>query len=182
VGLGTFLPLFFHNQYQLSPINAGLLTSLAAFMGSTLRPVGGYLSDRFGGIMMLTILLALIGALYAIGSLLLPLVPMAVVIVVSVSCLGMGNGAVFQLVPQRFRNEIGVATGVIGAAGGIGGFLLPTLLGSVKQMSGSYSAGMIVLAFCALCTLVILRLLVLLHKGWQANKVGIPETVKGELA
>jgi MFS transporter, NNP family, nitrate/nitrite transporter len=101
---------------------------------------------------------------------------------VSVSCLGMGNGAVFQLVPQKFRNEIGIATGVIGAAGGIGGFLLPTLLGSVKQMSGSYSAGMVVLALCALSALVILRLLVLLQKGWQTNKVEISEGLQGEVA
>ncbi len=179
VGLGTFLPLFFHNQYGLSPINAGLLTAIAAFMGSTLRPVGGYLSDRFGGVVMLTILFTLIGILYALAAFLFPLVPMTILLIVSVSCLGMGNGAVFQLVPQRFRDEIGIATGVVGACGGIGGFLLPTLLGSVKQLSGSYAAGMIVLALCALCALVVLRLLILVRKGWHVETI---EAVKGELA
>ena len=179
VGLGTFLPIFFHNQYNLSPIDAGAITSLAALAGSTLRPLGGYLSDRFGGVFMLTILFALIGLLYAAASLLLPLSPMVVLLVVGVSCLGMGNGAVFQLVPQRFRQEIGIATGVVGAFGGIGGFLLPTLLGSVKQLTGSYSYGMIILALCALSALIILRLLVLLRKGWSGSTI---QAITSELA
>ncbi len=58
--------------------------------------------------------------------------------------LGMGNGAVFQLVPNRFPAEIGVTTGLIGAAGGFGGFLLPNLLGSLKQVTGSFGAGFFV--------------------------------------
>lgn len=169
VGLGTFLPIFFNGQYHLSAIDAGQLTSLAAFMGSTLRPLGGYLADRFGGITILSILLACAGILYALASLLLPIAIMGVVIVLCVTCLGMGNGAVFQLVPQRFRSEIGIATGLVGAFGGIGGFLLPTMLGSVKQGSGSYMLGWITLAGCALIALIALRLLVLLHSGWRPS-------------
>ena len=133
VGLGSFLPLFFHNQYALSAVNAGYLTALATFMGSTLRPLGGYLADRFGGVRILTVLLSVVGLVYVLAALLLPLGFMATLIVIGVMCLGMGNGSVFQLVPQRFRAEIGVATGIVGAFGGIGGFFLPLILGSFKQ-------------------------------------------------
>ena len=56
---------------------------------------------------------------------------MMVVLVIGMMCLGMGNGAVFQLVPECFRQQIGVATGVIGAMGGLGGFVLRTLLGQI---------------------------------------------------
>ena len=60
--------------------------------------------------------------------------------------LGMGNGAVFQLVPNRFPKEIGVTTGIIGAAGGLGGFVLPTLLGSLKELTGSFGGGFLAFA------------------------------------
>ena len=60
--------------------------------------------------------------------------------------LGMGNGAVFQLVPQRFPKEIGVMTGIVGAAGGIGGFFLPNLLGSLKQVTGTFAGGFLTFA------------------------------------
>jgi MFS transporter, NNP family, nitrate/nitrite transporter len=169
VGLGTFLPIFFNVQYKLSAIDAGSLTALAAFMGSTLRPLGGYLSDKLGGIRMLTIFFTLIALLYALASFLFPLNIMAWLIVISVGILGMGNGAVFQLVPQRFRKAIGIATGIVGAFGGLGGFFLPTLLGSVKQLSGSYAFGMLVLALLALVALVALRLLVAFHEGWRLS-------------
>jgi MFS transporter, NNP family, nitrate/nitrite transporter len=64
--------------------------------------------------------------------------------------LGMGNGSVFQLVPQRFPDRIGIMTGIVGAAGGFGGFLLPSILGSVKQATGSFGIGLAILAAAAL--------------------------------
>jgi len=73
--------------------------------------------------------------------------------------LGMGNGSVFQLVPQRFPREIGVLTGIVGAAGGIGGFLLPNVLGRLKQQTGSFAPGFMVFALMAcLCVLALWRL------------------------
>ena len=77
--------------------------------------------------------------------------------------LGMGNGAVFQLVPQRFQKEIGVITGIVGAAGGLGGFFLPTLLGSFKDISGSYGTGFLIFAFTSFSALVLLRVV---QKQW----------------
>src|SRR5258707_15694316 len=159
VGLSTFLPLFLRNQYAVNPVTAGLLTAAAAFLGSTLRPLGGWVADKVGGVISLSILLLGICAVYGVTSLLPGLQVMVGLMLLIMSMLGMGNGAVFQLVPQYFRREIGVATGIIGAFGGLGGFFLPTLLGSVKQLSGSYGSGWLVLAVIALIALVVLRLL-----------------------
>ena len=78
-----------------------------------------------------------------------PLAVGTVFMFLGMGMLGMGNGAVFQLVPQRFPKEIGVITGVVGAAGGIGGFFLPTLLGAVKKSTGSFSGGF--LSFALIC-------------------------------
>ena len=167
VGLGTFLPLFFHNQYGLNAADAGALTALAAFMGSTLRPLGGYIADKIGGILALSLLLAIIALLYAAVSFLPVLGVTSVLVVALVAALGMGNGSVFQLVPQRFQMEIGVATGLVGAFGGLGGFFLPILLGSVKQASGSYGWGLAVLALLALSALIVLRILVIVREGWR---------------
>lgn len=168
VGLSSFLPLFLRNQYALTPVSAGLLTALAAFVGSTLRPVGGYMADKLGGIRMLTVLLAGIVAIYSLAAFLPPLSVMTWLMVIGMGFLGMGNGSVFQLVPQRFRFEIGVATGVIGAFGGLGGFFLPNILGIAKQLFGSFAAGLVLLSLIALTALVVLRILVALRKDWRS--------------
>ncbi|HET9222358.1 MAG TPA: hypothetical protein VFO07_07640 [Roseiflexaceae bacterium] len=94
---------------------------------------------------------------YGLAAQLPPLTVMAALLVLGMACLGMGNGAVFQLVPQRFQQQIGVATGVIGAVGGLGGFFLPNLLGIVKQRNGSFGAGFLMLAGIALAALILLR-------------------------
>ncbi|HTI15936.1 MAG TPA: nitrate/nitrite transporter [Dictyobacter sp.] len=187
VGLGSFLPLFFHNQYGLPSVQAGYITALATFVGSTVRPLGGYLSDRFGGVRMLTVLFIFVALMYVIGSLLLPLSYMAICLVLGVAFLGMGNGAVFQLVPQRFRAQIGIVTGIVGACGGVGGFLLPLILGSFKQTTGSYAFGWGTLAALALVALLVLRVLTSRYRGWctrwlstvalETNDDGILDTV-----
>src|SRR6185503_6673024 len=108
----------------------GLWTWPFIIAGSFLRPVGGALSDRLGGIRMLTILYAVvIAASVGVGLLLTNYLAVCVLLFVLMGCLGMGNGAVFQLVPQRFKKEIGVMTGLVGAAGGVGGFYLNFALG-----------------------------------------------------
>jgi NNP family nitrate/nitrite transporter-like MFS transporter len=169
VGLSSFLPLFFRDQYALDPVTAGYLTALAAFVGSGVRPVGGYLADRLGGARMLSMLLLGIGAIYALVSLLPAVELMAGLVVVGMLCLGMGNGAVFQLVPQRFQHQIGIATGVVGAVGGLGGFGLPLVLGNIKQGTGSFAPGFVVLALLAFAALTTLRFLVIIRPGWRVS-------------
>ncbi|MGL4461599.1 MAG: hypothetical protein ACRC1K_05545, partial [Planctomycetia bacterium] len=76
-------------------------------------------------------------------------------LVLLLALLGTGNGAVFQLVPQVFSKEIGVVTGIVGAAGGFGGFLLPTLLGTIRQYTGSYAGGLVLLGVASFGALLI---------------------------
>jgi NNP family nitrate/nitrite transporter-like MFS transporter len=165
-----------HNQYQLNAIEAGNLAATAAFMGSTLRPLGGYLADKLGGVRTLTVVFAIVFAFYALASLLLPIGIATALIIIGVAFLGIGNGAVFQLVPQCFRAEIGVATGLVGAFGGIGGFLLPILMGNVKQGLHSYAPGWVVLAGFTLIAIVALRILVALHSDWRSSWAVMKET------
>ncbi|GHO71034.1 nitrate transporter [Ktedonobacter sp. SOSP1-52] len=169
VGLGTFLPQFYHNQFGLPGVEAGYWAAGAAFTGSTLRPLGGYIADRLGGVRVLSILLLLIAGTYALASLLLPIGFTGALFIVGIAFMGMGNGAVFQLVPQRFQRTIGIATGLVGALGGIGGFVLPFLLGSIKQTSGSYAAGWIILSIFAFVVLAVLRLLAALRASWRSS-------------
>jgi MFS transporter, NNP family, nitrate/nitrite transporter len=157
VGLASFLAIFFHDQYGLSKVMAGNFTALCVFAGSMFRPLGGYLADRLGGIRMLKILLCAVGMLM-LGVGLLPALPIVTVLLfLGMLCLGMGNGSVFQLVPQRFRQEIGVVTGIVGAAGGLGGFLLPSFLGIFKDFTGSYGTGFFLFAGMAGYCLLALR-------------------------
>jgi NNP family nitrate/nitrite transporter-like MFS transporter len=169
VGLSSYLPLFLRDQYAADPATAGYLTALAAFVGSAMRPIGGYVADRVGGVRLLSALLVGVVAAYALAATLPALAPMVGLLVIGIGCLGLGNGAVFHLVPQRFAREIGVATGVVGAVGGLGGFLLPTLLGATKQSSGSFAAGFAALALLALGALGLLRGLHLRSAGWRAS-------------
>jgi NNP family nitrate/nitrite transporter-like MFS transporter len=111
-----------------------------------LRPVGGWLSDRVGGYRLLLSLLAVLAACLGVVAALPPLAVVVPMLFVTVGCLGMGNGAVFQLVPQRFSSRMGIITGVVGAAGGLGGFFLPSILGAAKDATGTYATGLSLLA------------------------------------
>src|SRR5262249_3136683 len=124
VGLASFLTIFFRDQYHLTKVQSGDLTTIVVLFGSFLRPVGGTLADRVGGYRMLLAILAGVAVcLLGVGT--LPGVYGAVaLLVLTMAMLGMGNGAVFQLVPQRFPDRVGLLTGLVGAAGGLGGFLL----------------------------------------------------------
>ena len=169
VGLSSFMPLLLRDQYQLSAVSAGYFTALAALAGSALRPVGGYVADRIGGVRVLSVLLAGVGATYLAASRLPGLAAMIAILVTAMVCLGLGNGAVFQLVPQCFRRQIGIATGVVGAIGGLGGFLVPTMLGQFKQRAGSFGAGFLVLSAVAILSLVTLRALMVKSPGWRTS-------------
>jgi MFS transporter, NNP family, nitrate/nitrite transporter len=169
VGLSSFMPILLRDQYHVAAVTAGYLTALAALAGSALRPVGGYVADRIGGVRLLSALLVGIAATYLIASRIPGLTAMVAVLVTAMVCLGLGNGAVFQLVPQCFRSQIGIATGVVGAVGGLGGFMLPTLLGQIKQSTGSFRIGFVVLGVVALLTLALLRYLIATNSQWRSS-------------
>lgn len=154
-GLASSLTIYFNNQYGLDPKMAGFFTAGCVFAGSLVRPIGGNLADRIGGIRTLTAMYALAAVALAIASAGMPTVWLAAaVFVAAMLALGMGNGAVFQLVPQRFRKEIGVMTGLVGMAGGIGGFYLASSLGYSKQVTGSYQNGFLIFAGLAVLALL----------------------------
>jgi NNP family nitrate/nitrite transporter-like MFS transporter len=168
VGLSSFIGVFFTQQYDLDVKKAGLLAAMCGISGSFLRPVGGYLSDRIGGIRLLILLYAGV-ALTMVGQATLPPLAWATALLfICMGLLGMGNGAVFQLVPLRFPKEIGLITGIVGAAGGIGGFLLPFGLKAFKQWPGSYSYGFGLFALVCLCSVGALKWVSL---KWEGNFV-----------
>ncbi|WP_421681748.1 NarK/NasA family nitrate transporter [Stutzerimonas urumqiensis] len=143
LGLASTLPGYFHDQYGLDPVKAGYYTAACVFAGSLMRPIGGALADHFGGIRALLVMYMLASlAIAAVGFDLPNPVAALALFVIAMLSLGTGNGAVFQLVPQRFSREIGVMTGLIGMAGGIGGFCLTAGLGAIKQHSGGYQMGL----------------------------------------
>jgi MFS transporter, NNP family, nitrate/nitrite transporter len=154
VGLASSLTIYFNDQYGLSPVIAGYFTAACVFAGSLVRPIGGWFADRVGGIKSLSTMYVFAAVFLATVSIGLPQAWMALAIFMcAMLALGMGNGAVFQLVPQRFRREIGVMTGLVGMAGGVGGFYLASSLGFSKQLTGSYQAGFMIFASLALLAL-----------------------------
>ena len=154
-GLASSLPAYFNAQYGLSPVTAGYFAAACVFAGSLVRPIGGAVADRIGGVRSLTAMYAVAALAFIIVSLNLPQAWMALVVfIVGMLALGAGNGAVFQLVPQRFRKEIGVMTGLIGMTGGVGGFYLAASLGTAKQLTGSYTVGFVIFAVLALVALL----------------------------
>lgn len=168
VGLASFLSIFFHDQYGVSRVMAGNLAALCVFAGSFLRPVGGVLADRCGGIQCLLALYGFVGGLMIFIAQLPPLSWAIFSLSLGMGALGMGNGAVFQLVPQRFKREIGVVTGVVGAAGGLGGFFLPSLLGLFKDLTGSYGTGFVAFSMAAFCCA---GLLAYVQREWRRDWV-----------
>jgi NNP family nitrate/nitrite transporter-like MFS transporter len=178
VGLASFLSILLHDQYGISKVAAGDLTSLCVISGSFLRPIGGFLADRLGGIRMLSILYGA-AALLALGIAQLPALWLAVTLLfLLMGCLGIGNGSVFQLVPQRYGKRVGIATGILGAAGGLGGFCLPTIVGSLKQITGSYASGLAVLAGLAVIALVALAVA---QTEWVGAWIGRHGRAKGQV-
>lgn len=168
VGLSSSLPTFYADTFKVTPVIAGYCTAAAVFMGSMLRPVGGAMADRFGGIRTLT-------GVYVTAALLLTVIAMAAtqalgiavaLFVAVMGTLGLGNGAVFQLVPQRFRKEIGVMTGLVGFGGGLGGFYLASSLGAIKKATGSPSIGFLI--FAALAVIALLGLTAV-KKRWRTT-------------
>lgn len=154
-GLASSLTIYFNTQYGLAPTTAGYFTAACVFAGSLVRPVGGTLADRFGGIKTLSLMYLLASIFLFIASTgLESAVGAVIVFVCAMLALGTGNGAVFQLVPQRFRKEIGTMTGLVGMAGGVGGFYLASSMGYSKQITGSYQLGLTIFASLAVLALI----------------------------
>ncbi|NRF70456.1 NarK/NasA family nitrate transporter [Aquincola sp. S2] len=173
IGLASFLPTYFHDQFKVSKVEAGQLTMLATLMGSGVRVVGGYISDRIGGIHTLSGVLLLVAATltlcgFAGGSLVLT----TLLFMLCFAALGAGNGALFQLVPLRWPLTTAVAGSMIGEVGALGGGFLPNAMGLSKQYSGSYLGGFLAFTVLALLMLAMLRIVQIRWTRTWAEKGG----------
>ncbi|NHN92880.1 MFS transporter [Acetobacter sicerae] len=172
VGLASFLTIYFNDQYGLSPAVAGTCTAFVVFVGSFVRPLGGAIADRIGGERTLTILYGLAAAIFAVIGFGLPTIWLAFpAFFLGMLVLGLGNGAVFQLVPNRFPAQVGILTGLVGMSGGVGGFYLASSLGAARQATGSYGPGFLGFAIIALLGLACVSLC---RRRWKAERNVFP--------
>ena len=155
VAMAVYLPIFLTEMFKLTPQNAGMRTAGFVVLATLMRPVGGILADKVGGRTILkwvfpaTAVMAIFLACPMMTTFTIGALGMA-------AAIGLGNGAVFKLVPEYFPDAVGSVTGLVGAAGGLGGFFPPLLLGVIKQQTGSFTLGFVLLGVFSLICLVVL--------------------------
>ena len=181
IGLASFLPTYFHDQFKVTKIEAGQLTMLATLMGSAVRVVGGWIADRVGGIHTLSgVLLLVAAALAACGMAGQSLTLTTLLFMLCFAALGAGNGALFQLVPLRWPLATAVAGSMIGEVGALGGGFLPNAMGLSRQYTGSYLFGFLSFTVLALVMLGVLRVVQIrwtrtwAEKGGRARQGAMP--------
>jgi NNP family nitrate/nitrite transporter-like MFS transporter len=169
VAMSIYLPMFLTELFKLTPQDAGLRTAGFVLLATAMRPVGGWLSDRVGGI---TILLWIFPFVTAMALLLTfqAMVPFTIGALGMAAAIGLGNGAVFKLVPQYFPQSVGAVTGLVGAMGGLGGFFPPLALGLIRQQTGSFFWGFGLLALFALLCLAVAKVIARQQMKLQALK------------
>jgi MFS transporter, NNP family, nitrate/nitrite transporter len=153
VAFSVYLPTFLKELFELNATEAGLKTAGFVVLATLVRPFGGYLADRLGSYIILATVFAGITATALLVAFSLDDFTLFSIGVLTVSILlGIGNGAVFKMVPEVGNGNTGAVTGIVGAAGGVGGFFPPILLGFVKSYTDTYTLGFILLAlFACLC-------------------------------
>ena len=173
IGLASFLPTYFHDQFKVTKVEAGQLTMLATLMGSAVRVVGGYISDRIGGINTLSGVLVLVAATLVMCGFASSSVALTTLLfMLCFAALGAGNGALFQLVPLRWPLTTAVAGSMIGEIGALGGGFLPNAMGQSKQVAGTYLWGFVSFALLALVMLLMLRVVQIRWTRTWAEKGG----------
>jgi MFS transporter, NNP family, nitrate/nitrite transporter len=173
IGLASFLPTYFYDQFKVTKVEAGQLTMLATLMGSAVRVVGGYISDRVGGIVTLSGVLVLVSITLVLCGLASSSVAVTTLLfMLCFAALGAGNGALFQLVPLRWPLSTAVAGSMIGEIGALGGGFLPNAMGQSKQLAGTYLWGFVAFAVLALVMLAVLRVVQIRWTRTWAEKGG----------
>lgn len=155
VGMSSYVSLLLTAQYDLSKVHAGLVMAALSFTGAMVRPIGGLLADRLSGVKVLLVLLLGIALCNVLFALRMPPLSGGVALLAALYlCFGLGNGATFQLVPHRWKGRTGLMTGLIGAAGGIGGFYLPVIMSLARERTGSYQPGFATFGILAAAALI----------------------------
>ncbi|MDD7933203.1 MFS transporter [Actinomycetospora straminea] len=151
VAFSVYLPTYLTSDFDLEKADAAMRTAGFVVLAVAMRPVGGWLSDRFDAVKVLLAAYGLAVVLAVVAALRLPLVPVGTVAFLGLAlALGLGTGAVFALVARLVPPErVGAVTGVVGAAGGLGGFFPPLVMGSIYGLTGSYTIGFLLLAATA---------------------------------
>jgi NNP family nitrate/nitrite transporter-like MFS transporter len=170
IGVASFLPTYFHDQFQVTKVEAGQLTMLATLMSAVARVLGGQFSDRVGGINVLSGVLLLVSAtLLLCGLASASLVVTTLLLMLYFILLGAGSGALFQLVPLRWPTTTAVVVSMIGEIGAFGGGFIPTAMGQSKQATGTYLWGFVGFAVVPAAMLLLLRLV---QRRWTTTWVG----------
>jgi len=152
VCFALMLPSYLRDTFDVTPVKAGTLTAVFVFLATFMRILGGYLGDIFSGRNLLTLLtLSLIGVLLYLN--LNSSLIFALSAFYCMACLlGIGNGVVFKLVAEYFPNDTGTVGGMVGAAGGLGGFFLPIITGTIRDYTNNNSLGFIFISLvCLMC-------------------------------
>lgn len=155
VAMAIFLPKLLVDWFDFSLTDAGLRAAGFTVVATAVRPIGGWLSDRIGASTVLTVAFFGVG-LDAVGlswqSTDPAIVPVTIFCLTMAGFLGLGNGAVFKMVPHQFPHSTGAVTGIVGAAGGLGGFFPPLILGVVKDATGTFTMAFVFLVgFAWMC-------------------------------
>ncbi len=157
VAMSIYLPMFLTELFKLTPQDAGMRTAGFVLLATIMRPIGGWFSDKIGGVTILLWIFPFVTAM-ALLMTLQTMVPFTIGALGMAAAIGLGNGAVFKLVPQYFPQSVGAVTGLVGAMGGLGGFFPPLALGIIKQQTGSFVWGFGLLALFALLCLLVARM------------------------
>jgi NNP family nitrate/nitrite transporter-like MFS transporter len=157
VAMFLYLPKLLHGVHHLSKTDAGTRAAGFALLAVAARPIGGWLSDRIGAKNVLIVSFLGTGALaLVLAATYKQMVPLTIACLTMAICLGLGTGATFKLVPEWFPDKVGAVTGVVGAAGGLGGFFPPLVMAVVKSDTGSYALGFVLMAAVAAIALIVL--------------------------
>lgn len=181
VAFGVYLPLYLRNAYRLEAGDAALRAAGFIVLATLARPIGGFLADRMGGLRPLRLMFGVI-ALGAVVVSFTPVMPIATgAFLLMAAALGIANGAVFGMVAENVApDQVGAVTGVVGAAGGLGGFLPPIVMGAVYGATGSYAIGLMLLSDLALAALV--YCVFVMQPGRSGSTTRSPSTIAGARA
>jgi NNP family nitrate/nitrite transporter-like MFS transporter len=160
VAMFLYLPKLLTGEHDLTKADAGARAAGFALLAVIGRPLGGWLSDRMGATRVLLVSFVAVAALAAVlAAAYGAMAPLTISCLVMALALGLGMGAVFKLVPEWFPDRVGAVTGVVGAAGGLGGFFPPLVMGAIKSATGGYALGFLLMALVAVACVVVLRAL-----------------------
>ena len=174
VAFSLYLPKLLVDLYKIAPLDAGNRVFIFVLLATIGRPVGGMLADRLGSARILQAVFLITTLMAALLAFTTALVPLTIACLTISWFLGLGNGAVFKLVAQLFPGRTGTVTGIVGAAGGLGGFFPPLVMGAVRQALGSYTVGFVLLALTGfLCLMLNQRVLMREEGADQVHEVRV---------